>query len=79
MSRDGSIGPIWRAREGLARVFAFACSWGQLTRWATGVSLAGKSHAATLRAALWLQVGLVMSIAGCLPALAATRHVVLLL
>jgi signal transduction histidine kinase len=50
-----------------------------MPRAATGASLAGKSHAMKLRAALLIAcTNLAMSIAGCLPVLAATRHVVLL-
>jgi hypothetical protein len=50
-----------------------------MLRAATGASLAGKSHAMKLRAALLIAcTNLAMSIAGCLPVLAATRHVVLL-
>ena len=79
MSRGGSIGPVWGSREDLARLFAFVCSWRPLPRRAAGVSSAGKSHAMKLRAALLIAcTGLAMSFAGCLPVLAATRHVVLL-
>jgi hypothetical protein len=50
-----------------------------MLRAATGANLAGKSHAMKLRAALLIAcTSLAMSIAGCLPVLAATRHVVLL-
>jgi signal transduction histidine kinase len=57
---------------------AFTCSW-KLSRWVAGVSSAGKGRAMKLRTALLIAcTGLAMAIAGCLPVLAATRHVVLL-
>ena len=79
MSRGGSIGPVWGSREDLARVFAFVCSWKPLPRLAAGISPVRKSHVITLRTAILIAcTGLAMSIAGCSPVLAATRHVVLL-
>jgi signal transduction histidine kinase len=76
---------INRSDLGVTRGFGTRVRLGLFTgaavmlRAATGASLAGKSHAMKLCAGLLIAcTSLAMSIAGCLPVLAATRHVVLL-